>query len=60
MSERILISGITDFVDLHLADLALEKGHTVYGLKRWNLPRMRNLSHKIDKIKCIYIHKYFF
>ncbi len=53
MSERILISGITGFVGSHLADLALEKGHTVYGLKRWNLSRMRNVRHIIDKIKWI-------
>ena len=51
MSERILITGITGFVGSHLADLALEKGCTVYGLKRWNLSRMRNVRHIIDKIK---------
>ena len=53
MSERILITGITGFVGSHLADLALEKGHTVYGLKRWNLSRMRNVRHIIDKINWI-------
>jgi len=51
MSERILITGITGFVGSHLADLALEKGCTVYGLKRWNLSRMRNVKHLIDKIE---------
>jgi GDP-4-dehydro-6-deoxy-D-mannose reductase len=51
MSERILITGITGFVGSHLADLALEKGCTVYGLKRWNLSRMRNVKHIIDKIE---------
>lgn len=53
MNERILITGITGFVGSHLADLALEKGCTVYGLKRWNLSRMRNVSHIMDKINWI-------
>ena len=53
MSEKILITGITGFVGSHLADSALTKGHTVYGLKRWNLSRMRNVRHIIDKINWI-------
>ena len=53
MSERILISGITGFVGSHLADLALEKGVEVFGLKRWNLSRMRNIRHIHDKINWI-------
>lgn len=53
MSQRILITGITGFVGSHLADLALEKGCEVYGLKRWNLSRMRNVKHILEKIHWI-------
>lgn len=53
MNEKILITGITGFVGSHLADFALENGCTVYGLKRWNLSRMRNVRHIIDKINWI-------
>jgi len=51
--ERILITGITGFVGSHLADLALEKKCQVFGLKRWNLSRLRNVKHIIDKIQWI-------
>jgi len=37
----------------HLADYLLEKNLTVYGFKRWNLSRMRNIRHIIDKINWI-------
>ena len=50
MTERILISGITGFAGSHLAELALEKNCIVYGLKRWNLSRLRNVHHIMDKI----------
>lgn len=50
MAERILISGITGFAGSHLAELALEKNCIVYGLKRWNLSRLRNVHHIMDKI----------
>ena len=53
MTERILITGITGFAGSHLADLALKKDSIVYGLKRWNLSRLRNVRHLIDKIKWI-------
>lgn len=53
MSERILITGITGFVGSHLADLALEKNCQVFGLKRWNLSRMRNVKHLLNKIQWI-------
>ena len=53
MAEKILITGITGFVGSHLADYALAKGCTVYGFKRWNLSRMRNIRHIIDKINWI-------
>ena len=51
--ERILITGITGFVGSHLADLTLEKNCEVFGLKRWNLSRMRNVKHLINKINWI-------
>jgi len=51
--EKILITGITGFMGSHLAEYALEKGCQVYGLKRWNLSRMRNVHHIIDKINWI-------
>lgn len=53
MTERILITGITGFAGSHLADFALDKGSIVYGLKRWNLSRFRNVKHLIDKIQWI-------
>lgn len=46
MSQKILITGITGFVGSHLADYLLE--HTdaeIYGTKRWNLSRLRNVKH---------------
>ncbi|MGV8141867.1 MAG: GDP-mannose 4,6-dehydratase [Candidatus Woesearchaeota archaeon] len=49
--EKVLITGITGFAGSHLADLLLEKGNfEIYGLKQWNLTRMRNVRHIIDKI----------
>ena len=53
MTERILITGITGFAGSHLADFALDKDSIVYGLKRWNLSRLRNVKHLIDKIQWI-------
>ena len=53
MTESILITGITGFVGSHLADLSLEKNCKVFGLKRWNLSRLRNVKHIIDKINWI-------
>lgn len=53
MTERILITGITGFVGSHLADLALEKNCKIFGLKRWNLSRLRNVKHILDKIEWI-------
>lgn len=53
MTESILITGITGFVGSHLADLALEKNCKVFGLKRWNLSRLRNVRHMMDKIEWI-------
>jgi len=53
MTERILITGITGFAGSHLAELALEKNCTVFGLKRWNLSRLRNVRQIMDKINWI-------
>ena len=53
MTERILITGITGFAGSHLADLAIEKGSIIYGLKRWNLSRLRNVKDSLDKIQWI-------
>ncbi len=45
----ILITGITGFVGSHLADYLLSRGvDKLYGLKRWNLSRMRNIKHLLD------------
>ncbi len=51
MTEKVLITGTTGFVGSHMADYVLEKGHKVYGLKRWNLSRLRNVSHLLSKIE---------
>ncbi|MBN2323008.1 MAG: GDP-mannose 4,6-dehydratase [Spirochaetes bacterium] len=48
MEEKILITGITGFVGSHMADLLLENGYNVYGLKRWNLSRLRNIRHLLN------------
>jgi len=50
MTEKVLITGITGFVGSHMADYLLEidKGIKIYGLKRWNLSRMRNIRHLLD------------
>jgi GDP-4-dehydro-6-deoxy-D-mannose reductase len=48
MKEKVLITGITGFVGSHMADYLLEKNIEVYGLKRWNLSKMRNIRHLID------------
>lgn len=48
--KKVLITGITGFVGSHLADLALGKNVEVYGLKRWHLSKLRNISHILDKI----------
>lgn len=53
MKERVLITGITGFAGSHLADYLLEKDVEIFGLKRWNLSRMRNVRHILDKINWI-------
>ncbi len=49
--EKVLITGITGFVGSHMADYVLSKGVKVYGLKRWNLSRLRNVAHILSKIE---------
>jgi len=54
MKEKILITGTEGFVGSHMADFLLEKGiYEVYGIKRWNNSRLRNIRHLLDKIKFI-------
>lgn len=49
MKEKILITGITGFVGSHLADYLLEKEDVeIYGLKRWNIERLRNIRHLLE------------
>lgn len=49
--EKVLITGITGFVGSHMADYILAKGLKVYGLKRWNLSRLRNVKHIISEVE---------
>jgi GDP-4-dehydro-6-deoxy-D-mannose reductase len=52
MTRRVLITGITGFVGSHLADLALEHGDIeLWGLRRWNLSRLRNVRHIVDRVR---------
>ena len=54
MKEKILITGITGFVGSHLADYLLEKEDIeIYGLKRWNLEKMRDVRHLLDNERVI-------
>ena len=49
MRQKILITGITGFVGSHLADYMLERNDVeLFGLKRWNLSRLRNVRHLLD------------
>lgn len=51
MQEKVLITGITGFVGSHMADYVLQKGIKVYGLKRWNLSRLRNVRHILSQVE---------
>lgn len=51
MEQKILITGITGFVGSHMADYALGKNAKVYGLKRWNLSRLRNVRHILSRVE---------
>jgi len=49
MKKKILITGITGFVGSHMADFLLQRDDVeVYGTKRWNLSRLRNIYHQLD------------
>ncbi len=49
MKQKVLITGIVGFVGSHLADYLLEKEDIqIYGTKRWNIDRMRNIRHLLD------------
>lgn len=50
MAHKILITGIAGFVGSHLADYLLEKDANIliYGTKRWNIERLRNIKHLLD------------
>ncbi len=52
-TKKVLITGITGFVGSHLAELALDRGVKVYGLKRWHLSKLRNIRHLLYKIELI-------
>jgi len=43
--KKVLITGITGFVGSHLADYCLARGHAVYGLRRYHLSNLRNVTH---------------
>ncbi len=50
--EKILITGITGFVGSHMADFILRnEAAQIYGLKRWNLSRLRNVKHILNNQK---------
>lgn len=51
MKEKVLITGITGFIGSHMADFLLAKGIKVYGLKRWNISRLRNVRHILGEIE---------
>jgi GDP-4-dehydro-6-deoxy-D-mannose reductase len=54
MKEKILITGTEGFVGSHMSDFLLEKDtYEVYGIKRWNNSRLRNIRHLLDKIEFI-------
>ncbi|UCF08769.1 MAG: GDP-mannose 4,6-dehydratase [Thermoplasmata archaeon] len=47
--ERALITGITGFVGSHLAELLLDKGLEVYGIKRWR-SKTENIEHIMPQL----------
>jgi GDP-4-dehydro-6-deoxy-D-mannose reductase len=42
---KVLITGVTGFVGSHLADYCLDKGLTVFGLRRYHLSNLRRVAH---------------
>ncbi len=53
MKDRVLITGITGFVGSHMADYLLKKDVKVFGLKRWNLSRLRNVRHILREVELV-------
>lgn len=51
MEQRVLITGVTGFVGSHMADYVLDKDAKVFGLKRWNLSRLRNVKHILTEME---------
>lgn len=51
--RKVLITGITGFVGSHLADYLLVKDVEIYGLKRWHLSKLRNISHLMGKVQLV-------
>lgn len=45
---NILITGVAGFVGSHLADLLLEKGHTVWGIDNLVTGRLENIKHQMN------------
>ena len=49
MKQKILITGIAGFVGSHLADFLIQKEDVeLYGTKRWNIERLRNIKHLLN------------
>lgn len=51
MTDKVLITGISGFTGSHMADYILNEGIKVYGLKRWNLSRLRNIAHILKEVE---------
>ncbi len=49
MKQKVLITGITGFVGSHMADFLIGRDDVeLFGTKRWNLSRLRNIKHLLD------------
>lgn len=55
--EKILITGIAGFVGSHLADFIIETKPDVqiFGTKRWNIERLRNVQHLLNHPRVTWI-----
>ena len=53
--NSILITGITGFVGSHMAELLIKEfpKSRIYGVKRWHLSNLKNISHILEKITFI-------
>ncbi len=50
---KILITGITGFVGSHLADFCLERGHQIFGFRRYHLSNLRNVHHIAQDVEWV-------